>query len=637
MKLNRVTIKNFRSIDYASVYFNVDRARVLVGINESGKSNVLKAMSLLSKDISVDPMDKRVECRGEELIDIAYVYFEFHLDDLEFDTVYKKISKKFVTTELDTPLLKLKDGTQLTLRDYCRLRCNAALYWADIMAGKKYPTTWSFSKNYSIINNWKKLKDKNSIANFINSKGTLVIVGEEIFFDSSKYDNSSSVLVNFDVEDIDSLIRAEIFSVISKNLPECIYWKYDESNILPTQVDMDSFQADPDNCLPLKSCFELAGYADAAATLVNARGKTRHQLNNLLDDIADKTTKYIRSVWKDYRNVSIEFSPDGTLIVPIVKDKNINFDFVQRSDGFKRFVSFLLLISSKVSTSKIKNTLILIDEPEIGLHPTGARNLMEELIKISESNYVAYTTHSIFMIDKENIGRHLIVEKNDEITQISVAENSSITDEEVLYKAIGFTLLEILKPVNFLFEGWRDKKLFAVSQKAYVKKHKANKKLLELEKNISICHASGVKDVKNIAPLIELAGRTLKIVSDSDNAAKEAQRKHLSDKMHGEWKTYQDITGNPAHITGEDFVQPQVVLKKVIALRERYEQLPVLTVENLSSHRGRLYGIDNWLNSLGNPDLKNQLLNEIKSLIFNDLKANEIIDEYQLVLDHLYS
>lgn len=52
MRLNHVDISNFRSIK--SIVINFDpKCRVLVGINESGKSNILEALSLLDPDRNV--------------------------------------------------------------------------------------------------------------------------------------------------------------------------------------------------------------------------------------------------------------------------------------------------------------------------------------------------------------------------------------------------------------------------------------------------------------------------------------------------------------------------------------------------------------------------------------------------------
>lgn len=53
MRLKSVEIRNFRSINDITVDFD-PTCRVLVGINESGKSNILNALALLSDDNDPD-------------------------------------------------------------------------------------------------------------------------------------------------------------------------------------------------------------------------------------------------------------------------------------------------------------------------------------------------------------------------------------------------------------------------------------------------------------------------------------------------------------------------------------------------------------------------------------------------------
>ena len=161
--------------------------------------------------------------------------------------------------------------------------------------------------------------------------------------------------------------------------------------------------------------------------------------NSHLDRIANKTTNHFRKVWREYRNIEFSLRLDADQIIPGIKELNTH-DFARRSDGFKRFVTFLLMISVKVKADLLRNTLLLIDEPDTSLHPTGARYLRDELIRISRTNHVVYSTHSIFMIDSGDIGRHLIVKKKGEVTSIESAKESNIAEEEVLYNALGHSV-----------------------------------------------------------------------------------------------------------------------------------------------------------------------------------------------------
>ena len=170
------------------------------------------------------------------------------------------------------------------------------------------------------------------------------------------------------------------------------------------------------------------------------------------------------------------------------------------------------MVSAKARTKELVGTLYLQDEPDTSLHPSGARYLRDEIIKISETNYVVYSTHCIFMIDRELLRRHLIVEKHDEITVVSEVDESNITDEEVIYNALGYSIFENLKKYNIIFEGWRDKRLCQVALKSVPSEHKTLKARFS---NVGFCHARGVKDVTRITPLLELAGRDWVIISDN--------------------------------------------------------------------------------------------------------------------------
>ena len=74
----------------------------------------------------------------------------------------------------------------------------------------------------------------------------------------------------------------------------------------------------------------------------------------------------------------------------------------ERSQGFKHFISLILHLSISNKKEKCKDQIIIIDEPENHLHPSGIRYMRDELIKIGKNNYVFVATHSPFMIDNKN-------------------------------------------------------------------------------------------------------------------------------------------------------------------------------------------------------------------------------------------
>jgi energy-coupling factor transporter ATP-binding protein EcfA2 len=390
---------------------------------------------------------------------------------------------------------------------------------------------------------------------------------------------------------------------------------------------LDSLSDNPDTCIPLKNMFLLAGIEEGniKVSLTKAREGTDNQFQNDLDRIADKTTSHFKAVWKEYRGIEFSLRLNADHIVPGVREKNVH-DFERRSDGFKRFVTFLLIISVNVKTDKIQNTLLLIDEPEIGLHPSGARYLRNELIKISTKNYVVYSTHSIFMIDSGNIARHYIVKKSDEITTLEDAKASNIADEEVLFNALGHSVYSVLKEMSLIFEGWKDKHLFKTALGA------ASTTIQKKFADVGISHAKGVGSMKSITPMIELANRTCFIISDADKAAKEEQKLYKKDKGFGEWLTYADIDSSITALTGEDFVKKAHVIKQVNSVISA-AGMPAFAEIDLPNDHDKLAVILRWLTANGmTQEQAKDALNQIKDAIFAKLKASDIADEYQKLM-----
>jgi predicted ATP-dependent endonuclease of OLD family len=91
----------------------------------------------------------------------------------------------------------------------------------------------------------------------------------------------------------------------------------------------------------------------------------------------------------------------------------------ERSQGAKTFLSFLFTIGAEAKHGIIKNSILILDEPESHLHPSGVRYLLKELKRIADKdNQVIYATHSIFMIDRSNYDGHYIISKKNEISKI---------------------------------------------------------------------------------------------------------------------------------------------------------------------------------------------------------------------------
>jgi len=307
-----------------------------------------------------------------------------------------------------------------------------------------------------------------------------------------------------------------------------------------------------------------------------------------------------------------------------IEDESNHYELSQRSDGFKRFVTFLLMVSAEQASDLLKDTLLLIDEPEIGLHPTGARYLMDELIDIAKDNYVVFSTHSIFMVDNKIINRHLIIRKKNEITEAEEVSESNIQDEEVIYKSLGYSIFSSLKEKNLIFEGWRDKKLFETALSRVPAAYEATKGL----KALGRCFVRGVKQVENVTPLFEAGNRKCLILSDSDATAREHQRRYQQDKGYGVWKRYDEILAGTTAITGEDFIK-EAALEAAIQETAKKYKIPELPLADLNNAGSKVNVLRRWLAGAGiQKEEVDKALENVKELLFDALKNSDIKTEY---------
>lgn len=628
MKLERVEIKNFRSIDELTLKIEYG-CQTLLGINESGKSNILRALHFLDPDTPISPGDLRIERHEESPVTAGHIRFVFTLDAADIENIYKVLSAKFVSSygnKQRSHLIAVGEKKE-TLEQYCQ-RVKEGLYITDLPSGARRFSVWQRPKNELLIGEWFKNETDAEITISPTGNEEIKIPAGSYFEFSETTITSAPGIKKITFEDFKVLHSKLIQDLVKENFPKCIFWKYADQYLLPSSINAEQFCANVNSCIPLKSMFDLAKYDtnDLGRVLTEAKTQGRHRYSGILDKTAAAATKYIREVWRDYKTISIKLEPDGELLIPTIVDDSIKMDMGNRSEGFKRFVSFLLQISAKVKIDEIKNALIIVDEPEIGLHPSGAKNLMHELIKIGNTNTIIYSTHSIFMIDKDIIGRHLVVEKVKEVTKTWRAERSRVQDEEVLYSAMGYSIFETLKKRNIIFEGWRDKALFMVVADAICKVNPEAKKTLE---TIGLTFAEGVKDVGNVARFLQLADRSCLIISDSDKAALERKKSYMQPGAWGKWMTLSEILSNSQIQTPEDLIQRPAIIKRANKVFEKIDGLDPLTEEFFKPKEFTMAGLQRWVaerSGLAGDELK-IAVNIIKESIFNGLKRAEIIDE----------
>ena len=401
MKLQSVQIRGFRSIENLKLSIEGSGHKILVGRNESGKSNILNALNLMSSNSRFETKDKK-----ELFRELPFVLFYFDLEQFEINKVKEEFYQKFAG-EIQGALVG-----NMSIEQFTDAYSKSVFYYA-IADKEKYWSFFSLDKSLKIKPGWYRLTSDISSSSKRFRAGNYVHENDfkkpETVRSMIAAGSLSGVTLNEIYEDLISILKKYSIRDDAYVFP-VIYWEYSAAeHDLPPTIDRDSFSQNPDSCMPLKSMFLLAGITDdlISKRISEATSAGKNQLQNLLDEVYRKTNQHIKKAWQEYKPNQLMLRSDGNEIVIGIKDSVNSFDFQQRSDGFRRFISFLLLINAEINKNHAHKPLILIDEPETGLHPSSARDLKDRLIELGQDNTVIYATHSISMIDTEDIENNL--------------------------------------------------------------------------------------------------------------------------------------------------------------------------------------------------------------------------------------
>lgn len=514
MKIKQIQIENFRSIKSETISFDKN-CLILIGKNESGKSNFLKAIAALFKEYNLSSKDKRKKI-SNEIINERYIQAEFVFSEEDVNQIKDEILSNW-------PIVKdIKFNDNYSLKDY--IRCELPWFRYRIDVGDK------------------------KTARFIHLDKMQTVV-QPIGYISEDC-NSFSIEPKENNTEIFELIESVLSDLYDADPYKCIFWHYDNNLLLPDRVNIQQFVKDPLSCKSLQNVFVMCKRTDIKREFENAIEEDG-DYTNLLEQVSKETTKEFRKIWKDFKNTAIELKADGSDILIKVAD-NAKYTFSDRSDGFKKFISVLLVLSTRARSNNIgERDIILIDEPDQSLYPTSAKYLKDELLKISEKSRVIYSTHSQYMLDTNCIERHLIVKKKDDITTINRdIEYAPYSDDELLRRAIGSSIFENLKSKNIIFEGWLDKEIFC--------KYKGFNKDKRFD-SFGATYLHGITGASTLASIMIMAEKKFIIIADSDKTSEEKRRAFERDypEYINCWLSYGDT--NSSILTLEDYYDEEYI------------------------------------------------------------------------------
>jgi len=523
MFLDKVIISGYRSIDKLEIDFQKsldNKLFIIFGINETGKSSIIKAISLLDNPLeytyALDCEKQIAKADGDTVITYFYT--------IEDDGNLIELLKEELPNDL---LTKLKINGAKKAINFKPDGTKVETYWI-LFEGVKY-------EDYLLEKTSKEIV-------------TEVPDGEE-----------KSAYIPLTYSELDGIVYTKLTPLLDEMRPNILFWKADSKHLINEAINLDTFSADPSTSVPLKNIFSLAGYEGEklTKTLTRIKGSSDERAE-LEEEVSDCVTAHINKLWPEHR-ISLKLRIESNHLCSIsVEDKDNTrpkYSMQQRSDGFKHFISILLTLSAEHKTQHLENNIILLDEPEISLHPSSVRYLRNELLNISKDNIILAASHSIYMVDKNYIGRHYTVSKEEGYTSINQVDPNNPLQEEVIYEALGTSIYEILMPNVILVEGRTDKELLD----AMVLKLKTTLRPPDFQ----IIGASGATQLPKYVKFFNQKFIDGFVLCDSDKEGRAAIRNVIAENSSFEERAFElkEVSSiAKAHATIEDYIPKEVVI-----------------------------------------------------------------------------
>jgi predicted ATPase len=180
---------------------------------------------------------------------------------------------------------------------------------------------------------------------------------------------------------------------------------FESENELADSVTLDELQSRAN--LPFEGLLKLAQTWHDRALLFEDSVAGRRRL----EQAGRALTRKIKKIWSQAANHTYRFDQTGGRLHLSIKDP-ITFDTPsRRSLGFRSFLSFYLALFAETEAISPEGFVLLFDEPGIHLHPQGQKDLLAELRRLARKNQIIYTTHSPFMIDRNEPANTVLVYK----------------------------------------------------------------------------------------------------------------------------------------------------------------------------------------------------------------------------------
>ncbi len=416
MKLANISIKNIKSFRNLTCIDFDDNFNILIGSNGGGKSNLLDIITITIRKFFL--LSYEIRERENNLI----IEKSSGLEQID------KLLEKFIGDVTESRIqIKIKVDKQ----DIDNIRTL-----------KKYSRDFKkvLEANYNYNREWYSFEALNELLDRLNDLAPEIIqLNQEMTFS----------ITNNELDELEAYILERDYLTYLNSLELCLILAKDIGNIElnPIYLYFSPYRAE--NNLDTQVNLASNNYYELLADYLEASSKNTASIIKLSSlHFAEKKRNYEykasrgegdNTIWDNDVEVKkvtkilekIGFSWDLHLrnanknIYEIILNKqNKEFSLAQASSGEKEIINFILGLFA----FNIKGGLLIIDEPELHLHPKWQSLFLDVLIDLAEvtNNQFVLSTHSISFINKNTISNIIRVYKDINSSNVAAIDKSNL-------------------------------------------------------------------------------------------------------------------------------------------------------------------------------------------------------------------
>lgn len=522
MRLTSFQIGPYRNVLDTTEVTADGEVTVLVGKNESGKTNLLHALHALNPangDRGFPRLDyprwlqKRHE-RSGEYADAHPVTVTFALDEADLKAVEDRFGEGVLLAE-DFVIFRKYESTSYT---YSLPRCDAQQAIRNALEGlpvQGAPDVGALRERL--------IRDAESRDDDGDPTPESKAAAEALQRIEGTFGEESTV-------------NATVGRSLNRRVPRFFY--FDDfaqlpgtTNIQPlvNAITEDSTASLDDEQRTALSLLRM-GYADEELVAVDYEARKAE-----LQAVGAELTQDVLRYWRQNPHLRLvidinpvpESGPRGEQIVrrelklDVMDDRHhFTNSLDARSSGFRWFVSFIAAFAEFEADS---NVIVLLDEPGLGLHARAQEDFLRFINeRVADRHQVLFTTHSPFMVDAGRLERVRVVEDlgPDTGTKVTTADGAS-SDPDTLFPlqaALGYDIAQNLfvGRDNLVVEGLSDFTYLTI-----MSEHLKSLDRTSLDDRWRILPAGGAS---NIPTFVALVGPALDVTVLADGAEANGQK-----------------------------------------------------------------------------------------------------------------